>query len=59
MTNRLLWKILKKYQVKECLTPLTPGQMEEHMLIIEEGTSAHDVIQNFHDETNYAHPTRL
>ena len=33
----------------EHLTPLTPEQMEEYLLITQEGKSAHDVIRMFHE----------
>ena len=37
---------IRNYQVKECLNLLTPTEMEEHALIIENGKNSHDVIKN-------------
>ena len=41
--------LIKKHQIKEHITPLTPEQVEEHLLIIQEGKRAHDVICMFHE----------
>ena len=41
--------IYRKYQVKEYLTPFTPEQIEEHVLIIQEDKSSHDFIRKFHE----------
>ena len=40
---------MQKRNATECLTPLTPEQMEEHILSIEEGKIAHDAIINFQE----------
>ena len=41
--------LIKNHQIKEYLTPLTPEQVEEYLLIIIEGKRTYDVICIFHE----------